>query len=89
MVASRVTRINDLQGDCGTTSDTIIIGIEAACGELVAATASATAIRLAAAVYAALEEFLVDGAVVDTRAAGPFPRILSTITGTAHPSIVL
>ncbi len=89
MVASGVTRINDLQGDCGTASDTIIIGIEAACGELVAATASATAIRLAAAVYVALEELLVDGAVVDTRAACPLPRILSAITSAAHPSIVL
>lgn len=73
MVASRIACIDYLQGDRRAACDTTIIRVEPACGELIANTASASTIRLAGAVYAALEELLVDRAVVDARTAGPFP----------------
>ena len=89
MVASKVARIDNLQSDCRTTCDAIVIGIEAACGELIAATASASTIGLAAAIYAALKELLVDCTIIDAVIAGPFPGIISAVTSTAHPAIVL
>lgn len=89
MVSRRIAGIDNLQRDHGTASDAIVVGIEAACKELIAATAGLSTVRLATAVDLALEELLVDGAVIDARAAAPFPRILSTVTGAAHPAIVL
>lgn len=89
MVANRVTRIDNLQRDCGAACDTIVVRIEATCGELVAATTCASTIRLTSAIQSALKELLVDGAVIDARAAGPFPGVLSAVTGAAHPAIIL
>ena len=83
------TRIDNLQRDGGPARDAIVVGIEAASGELVAATAGAAAIRLADAVEGALEEFLVDGAVVDAGAAGPLPGILAAVAGAALEAVVL
>ena len=82
-------RIDNLQRDGRTARDAIVIGVEAARGELVAATAGASTIRLADAVEAALEEFLVDGAVVDAGAAGPLPCILAAVAGAALEAVVL
>ena len=50
VVAVVVARIDNLQRDCGTAGDAIVVGVEAARGELVAATAGAAAVRLAGAV---------------------------------------
>ena len=89
MVAGRVARIDNLQGDCGAACDAVVVCIEAAGGQLVATATGASTIRLAATTYTALEELLIDGAIVDAGAAGPFPRILSAVTSAAHPAVVL
>ncbi len=89
MVSIRIARIDNLQGDGRTACDTIIVGIEAACGELIAAAAGATTIRLAGAIEAALEELLVHGAVVDARATRPLPSILAAVASTALKAVIL
>ena len=89
MIPIIITRIDNLQRDGRTARDAIVVGIEAAGGELVAATAGAAAVRLANAVELALEEFLVDGAVVDAGAAGPLPGVLATVAGAALEAVVL
>ena len=73
MVTIRVTCINNLYRDCGTACDAVIVGVEARCGELIAGTAGTSTIWLAGAVQGPVKEFLVDGGVVDTRAAAPLP----------------
>ena len=73
MVACRVARIDNLHRDRRATGHAIIVCIESTGGELVATTACGSTVRLAAAVDASLEEFLVDGAIVDARTPRPFP----------------
>ena len=89
MIAIREARIDDLQGDGRAARDAIIVGIEAARGELVAGAAGAPAVWLASAVQGALEKLLVDGAIVHAGATRPFPIILAAITGAALKAVVL
>ena len=89
MVTIRIACIDNLQGDCGTACNSIVIGIEAACGELIAASAGAPTVRLAGTIYAALEELLIDGAVINPRATRPLPVILAAVTCAALKAIVL
>ncbi len=86
---TRIARIDNLQGDGRTAPDTIVVSIEAACRELKAAAAGAPTVRLASAVDAALEELLVDGAVVDARATRPLPSILAAVASTALKAVIL
>ena len=83
------TSIHNLQRNRRPAPDAIIIRIEAARRQLIALTAGAPAVRLAGAVQAALEELLVDGAVVDARAARPLPGVFAAVAGAALEAVVL
>ena len=89
MIAIGIASVDNLQRDCRTASDAVVIGIEAACGELIAATAGASTIRLTRTVKSALEKLLIDGAVIDASAPGPLPGILPAVTGATLEAIVL
>ena len=89
VIAIREARINHLERDSRAARDAIIIRIEAARGELVADTASVSAIGLAGAVEAALEELLVDGAIIHSRATGPLPRVFAAVARAALEAVVL
>ena len=89
MIAVRKARVDNLQRDRGPAARAVIVRVEAAGRELVAGAAGAAAVGLAGAVEGALEEFLVDGAVVDAGAAGPLPGVLAAVAGAALEAVVL
>ena len=89
VITIREARINHLERDSRAAGDAIIIRIEAARGELVADTASVSAIGLAGAVEAALEELLVDGAIIHARATGPLPGVFAAVARAALEAVVL
>ena len=67
VVASGITRIDDLNSDSTAAAHAIVVSIVAACAELVALPAGTATIWRSAAVEFALEEPLRDGAIVDAR----------------------
>ena len=89
MVSIIITSIDNLQRNRRTASDAIVIGVEATRRQLVALSAGASTIRLPRAIQAALEELLVDGAVIDSGASRPLPCVLAAVTSAALPAIVL
>lgn len=89
MVTIIITSIDNLQRNRRPASDAVIIGIEAAGRQLIALTAGASTIRLSRTIQAALEELLIDGAVIDARASRPLPGVLPAVTSAALKSIVL
>ena len=89
VISVRVTSVDNLDRDRAPRADAVVVGVEATGGELVALPARGTAIGLAAAVELTFEELLVDGAIVDARAAAPLPGGLAAVAGGAHPAVVL
>ena len=89
VVTIREARIDNLQSDGRPAPRAIVVGIKAACGELIASSASTAAIRLASAVEGALEKLLVDGTIIHARATRPLPRILAAVASAALKAVVL
>ena len=89
VVAVGKAGIDNLQRHRGPAPDAIVVRVEPARGKLKALAAGASAIRLPRAVEAALEEFLVHGAVVDAGASRPLPGIRAAITSATLVAIEL